>query len=275
MFLRHVRPSFRHFATQASNKPKGSPKLYIAAGVLAVGGAASLYAFRADGPEPKKSTTSMNLICLNNLSKRLLIIRIIEKLFTKEDSTIIFVLGGPGAGKGTQCANLVRDFGFKHLSAGDLLRAERERPGSKYGDLINNYIKEGQIVPMEITIALLEKAMVESGTRKFLIDGFPRKMDQALEFERTICESTAVLYFECPDEEMLKRLLKRGETSGRVDDNEESIKKRFKTFHETSFPVIEFYEKLGKVKKISCLNSPDGVYSEVKNILGNHVLTDN
>ncbi|KAF9907778.1 hypothetical protein BX616_000336, partial [Lobosporangium transversale] len=102
-----------------------------------------------------------------------------------QDATVIFVLGGPGVGKGTQCANLVRDFGFVHLSAGDLLRAEQERPGSQYGDLIRSYIKEGKIVPMEVTIALLENAMLASGQTRFLIDGFPRKMDQALKFEES------------------------------------------------------------------------------------------
>jgi UMP-CMP kinase len=88
------------------------------------------------------------------------------------DTTVVFVLGGPGAGKGTQCANLVKDYAFEHLSAGDLLRAERERPGSKYGDLINDYIKNGQIVPMEITIALLDNAMKASGGKRFLVSLF-------------------------------------------------------------------------------------------------------
>eukprot|EP00158_Paraphelidium_tribonemae_P005648 Partr_v1_DN27445_c1_g1_i2_m71973 putative adenylate kinase len=187
--------------------------------------------------------------------------------FSKETTTCIFVLGGPGAGKGTQCQNIVRDFHFVHLSAGDLLRAERNRPGSQYGELINNYIKEGQIVPMEITIKLLEAAMTESNATRFLIDGFPRKMDQAVAFEEQVCESAMILYFECPDDVMLQRLLKRGETSGRVDDNEESIRKRFVTFHETSYPVIENYKKVGKVREISAINSADRVYEDVKVVL--------
>ncbi|KAJ3103456.1 bifunctional uridylate/adenylate kinase [Phlyctochytrium bullatum] len=182
------------------------------------------------------------------------------------DTSVIFVLGGPGAGKGTQCANLVRDYGFVHLSAGDLLREERNRKGSPYGELINTYIREGQIVPYEITIRLLHAAMLKSTSKRFLIDGFPRAMDQAEAFEREVCQNKLVLYFECPEEEMLKRLLKRGETSGRIDDNIESIKKRFATFRDTSYPVIAHYDKLGKVKKVSCLNSVDGVYNETKRI---------
>jgi len=92
-----------------------------------------------------------------------------------QSTPIIFVLGGPGAGKGTQCANLVRDFGFKHLSAGDLLREEQDREGSEFGEMIKEYIREGQIVPMEVTVKLLENAMREAlekeGSEGFLIDG--------------------------------------------------------------------------------------------------------
>ena len=97
--------------------------------------------------------------------------------FSPSKVSVIFVLGGPGAGKGTQCANLVRDYGFTHLSAGDLLRAEQDRPGSQFGEMIKQYIKEGTIVPMEVTVQLLENAITEkiegSGTGKFLIDGNP------------------------------------------------------------------------------------------------------
>src|SRR5437763_8643303 len=77
----------------------------------------------------------------------------------KDQALVIFVLGGPGAGKGTQCAKLVADYGFKHLSAGDLLREEQDRPGSEFGEMIKTYIKEGTIVPMEVTVQLLENAM--------------------------------------------------------------------------------------------------------------------
>ena len=98
-------------------------------------------------------------------------------LWSKDEVTVLFVLGGPGAGKGTQCQKLVSDYGFKHLSAGDLLREEQDRAGSEFGEMIKTYIKEGTIVPMEVTIKLLENAMrssMESGENKkklFLIDG--------------------------------------------------------------------------------------------------------
>ncbi|ODQ55293.1 uridylate kinase [Saitoella complicata NRRL Y-17804] len=193
-----------------------------------------------------------------------------EKLtstFDPEHVTVIFVLGGPGAGKGTQCANLVRDYGFKHLSAGDLLRAEQEREGSQYGELIRTHIKEGKIVPMEVTIKLLEKAMGEAvvrGSTRFLIDGFPRKMDQAVAFEKSVCPSKFTLFFTCSESTMLSRLLHRGETSGRDDDNVESIKKRFRTFVETSMPVVQYFEGKGKVLKVSCEESVEAVYGQVR-----------
>jgi len=189
--------------------------------------------------------------------------------FSPNNVTVLFVLGGPGAGKGTQCANLVRDYGFTHLSAGDLLRAEQDRAGSEFGGLIKDCIKNGTIVPMEVTVQLLENAMADtlrqnSGGGKFLIDGFPRKMDQAIQFEETVCPAKFVLFFDCPEEEMQRRLLKRGETSGRADDNAESIKKRFKTFVETSMPVVDYFEKQHRVVRISATKPPNDVYEDVK-----------
>jgi len=186
--------------------------------------------------------------------------------------TVLFVLGGPGAGKGTQCARLVEEFDFCHLSAGDLLRAEQNREGSEFGQLIHNCIKEGTIVPMEVTIKLLENAMAEAiaekrtgegwvnGSGRFLIDGFPRKMDQAIKFEEDVCHASAVLFFTTTEEVMLARLLERGKTSGREDDNAESIKKRFQTYKEQTMPVIEYYEKFGKVAEIDSTVSIDEVY---------------
>lgn len=190
--------------------------------------------------------------------------------FPDNKISVIFVLGGPGAGKGTQCAKLVNEKGFVHLSAGDLLRAEQAREGSKYGELIATYIKEGNIVPQEVTIALLQQAITESyekGNTKFLVDGFPRKMDQALTFEEQIAKSAFTLFFECPENVMLERLLERGKTSGRADDNVESIKKRFRTFIDTSMPVVDYFDKQNKVVKVRCDHPVDQVYGEVLDAL--------
>ncbi|KAG5363402.1 Uridylate kinase [Yarrowia sp. B02] len=190
--------------------------------------------------------------------------------FGPNEVSVIFVLGGPGAGKGTQCAKLVDEYGFVHLSAGDLLRAEQTRPNSQYGKLIADCIKAGSIVPQEVTIGLLKNAMKESvaeGKTRFLVDGFPRKMDQALKFEEDVAVSKFTLFFECPEEVMLKRLLKRGETSGRTDDNIESIRKRFVTFIETSMPVVDYFETQDRVVVVDCKQDPDVVYSNVKDAL--------
>lgn len=191
--------------------------------------------------------------------------------FTPDQAFVVFVLGGPGAGKGTQCSNLVKDYGFVYLSAGDLLREEQDRVGSRHGELISTYIKEGKIVPQEITIELLQQAMhksIQSGkTTRFLIDGFPRKMDQAITFEEDIAASQLVLFFSCPEEVMLQRLLKRGETSGRSDDQLDSIKKRFQTFKNVSMPVVEYFDSVNKVVMVRCDQSPAKVYSDVKEAL--------
>lgn len=93
-------------------------------------------------------------------------------------------------------------------------------------------------------------------------------MDQAIKFEEAVCPSQFVLFFDCPEDVMLQRLIKRGQTSGRADDNEESIKKRFKTFVETSMPVVDYFEEKGKVVKVSAIKSPDQVYEDVKKAFG-------
>ncbi|KAG2501792.1 hypothetical protein HYH03_000292 [Edaphochlamys debaryana] len=179
------------------------------------------------------------------------------------DAQIVFVLGGPGSGKGTQCDKIKADFECVHLSAGDLLRAEVSS-GSEIGQKCEALMKEGKLVPVAVTLNLLKRDMIQSGGKFFLIDGFPRAMDQADAFEKAIKPCEAVLFFDCPEEEMEKRLLKRGETSGRSDDNAETIRKRFKTFVEQSLPVKEHYLGLGKCHVLSAVPPPDEVYVGVK-----------
>ncbi|CAN7025082.1 unnamed protein product [Brassica rapa subsp. trilocularis] len=176
--------------------------------------------------------------------------------------TVIFVLGGPGSGKGTQCAYIVEHYGYTHLSAGDLLRAEI-KSGSENGTMIQSMIKEGKIVPSEVTIKLLQKAIQENGNDKFLIDGFPRNEENRAAFEKvTEIEPKFVLFFDCPEEEMERRLL--GRNQGREDDNIETIRKRFKVFLESSLPVIQYYEAKGKVRKIHAAKPIEDVFQEVK-----------
>ncbi|KAI8904924.1 adenylate kinase-domain-containing protein [Powellomyces hirtus] len=178
---------------------------------------------------------------------------------------IVLVLGGPGCGKGTQCARISKDYNYTHLSAGDLLRDE-VATGSDLGKELDAMMKEGKIVPMHVTIRLLTAAMQKAPptAEGFLIDGFPRQLDQAVAFEEQIRACKFVLYFECSDALLEKRLLKRGETSGRADDNIATIKKRFRTFVETSMPVIEAYATKGKCVQITSEPPVDEVYEMVK-----------
>ncbi|GAB2290220.1 hypothetical protein Dimus_024501 [Dionaea muscipula] len=175
---------------------------------------------------------------------------------------VVFVLGGPGSGKGSQCANIVEHFGYTHLSAGDLLRAEI-KSGSENGTMIQNMIKEGKIVPSEVTIKLLQRAIQENGNDKFLIDGFPRNEENRAAFESvTGISPEFVLFFDCPEEELERRLL--GRNQGREDDNIETIRKRFKVYMESSLPVIEYYNSKGKVRKIDAAKPVEAVFEDVK-----------
>eukprot|EP00891_Asterochloris_glomerata_P004606 jgi/Astpho2/4606/Aster-00181 len=210
-------------------------------------------------------------------------------------SKIVFVLGGPGSGKGTQCERIVAKYGYKHLSSGDLLRDE-VKSGSELGKALEDTMKEGKLVPTElqgvgpscaassiasitstpvasracvlqVTIALLRKAMVKSGARKFLVDGFPRALDQAEIFERDIKPCQLVIFFDCPEATMEERLLGRGKTSGRADDNADTIKKRFHTFVNSSMPVVTHYEREGKLHKISAVPPAEEVFEHVQRVL--------
>lgn len=183
---------------------------------------------------------------------------------------VIFVLGGPGAGKGTQCENIVRDFGYVHLSAGELLREERQRPGSQFGEEIETHIKNGTIVPVQITCSLLKRAMESSGKDRFLIDGFPRNHDNLDGWNKEmsgVATVIRVLFFNCPEEVCVERCLSRGKTSGRTDDNEESLKKRIKTYNESTMLIIEHYRKLNLVSEINAGNSREAVFEDVKKVL--------
>jgi UMP-CMP kinase len=179
------------------------------------------------------------------------------------EPVVIFVLGGPGAGKGTQCSRLAEEYGLVHLSAGDLLREEQSRAESEYSVLIQEHLREGIIVPGHITIALLKKAMAKYPKHTiFLIDGFPRAMDQAWDFEVGVFPAKCILFFSCTEDVLLERLTKRSSGSGRTDDNIESIKKRFKTFQNTSLPVVHWYEQHSMVRQVDCSGSQDDVFKK-------------
>ena len=175
---------------------------------------------------------------------------------------VVFVLGGPGAGKGTQCGLIVENLGYTHLSAGDLLRAER-KSGSAQGQMIDEYIKEGKIVPVEVTVKLLLDAIRKDGGQRFLVDGFPRNTNNLSGWQQVTdgeLQVGGVLFYDCPEEIMQERLLERGKTSGRTDDNLESIKKRFDTYTRETAPIIEYYKHQELVHKIDGTREVDTVW---------------
>ena len=195
----------------------------------------------------------------------------------QKDTTVIFILGGPGAGKGTISERIQSDFKLVHLSAGELLRAERKQPGSQYGEVIEKHLTEGKVVPSEVTVMLLQRAMGEAGFQggRFLIDGFPRNIENLNTWEKLMNEKVEVpfiLHLVCSEEVMLNRLLKRGESSGRSDDNIDSIKKRFHTYNQETLEIIKYYDQKGKNRDVNSDRTVQEIYEEVEGIFKQHGL---
>lgn len=180
---------------------------------------------------------------------------------------IIWVLGGPGSGKGTQCVKIVEKFGYTHISSGDLLRAE-VASGSDLGKSCEAIMKSGSLVPTGVIMDLMKKAILEAvaTSKGYLIDGLPRELGQAKIFEEEISTCALVLNFEVSDETLKARLLERGKGSGRVDDqNMDTILARIETFHNISEPVIKQYASL--CKTINAERPVDEVFVDVETVL--------
>jgi adenylate kinase family enzyme len=180
---------------------------------------------------------------------------------------VVFVLGGPGAGKGTMCELAESQLGWKHLSMGDLLRAEREA-GGETATTIEEFISAGKLVPNEITVRLLRDTMERitrtTGKNNFLLDGFPRSLNNLEGWYEIFGEETELpkmLYLECPYEVLEKRIMGRAKYSGRVDDNIESMKLRFDTFKAETLPTVELFKSKGKCIEIDTSQDRQTVYS--------------
>ncbi|XP_078045205.1 cytidine/uridine monophosphate kinase Dak1 isoform X2 [Augochlora pura] len=192
---------------------------------------------------------------------------------TVPKNEVLFILGGPGSGKGTLGQCIMKEFGYVHLSAGDLLREERQNTNSMYGELIENFIRDGKIVPVAITCSLLEQAMQkhDSPHKRYLIDGFPRNQDNVNGWNETMfdkCTVKGVLFCECSEEVCTQRCLKRGAGgSGRTDDNKEVLIKRHETYIMDTLPIIEYYKKQNLVFKINSMQEKDTVFADAKKIL--------
>lgn len=177
---------------------------------------------------------------------------------------ICFVIGGPGSGKGTQCEMLVAKHGLAHFSSGDLLRAE-VASGSERGKQLSATMAEGKLVSMDVVIQLLKEAVdksyAEHPEKIILLDGFPREIEQAVKFEEKICPATYVLSFDCSNATMTERLLSRAKTSGRVDDNIETIKKRLVTFETATAPVLDYYKNAGRLVSVSAETDKQTIFA--------------
>ncbi|XP_078281886.1 adenylate kinase isoenzyme 5-like isoform X1 [Rhinoraja longicauda] len=181
---------------------------------------------------------------------------------------IIFVVGGPGSGKGTQCEQVVQKYGYTHLSTGDLLRAE-VTSGSEKGKSLHAIMEKGELVPLDTVLEMLRDAMIAKAdvSKGFLIDGYPREVKQGEEFEKKIGPPSLLLYIDAGKETMVKRLLERGKTSGRADDNEETITKRLETYYKATEPVINYYQNRKIVRKINAEGTVDEVFAQVATAL--------
>jgi len=219
------------------------------------------------------SSRCNKLLTVSAPARRLSILHATSEQTVPNKHKVMFVLGGPGSGKGTQCAKLVDEFGFTHLSAGELLRSARAS-GTEHGQMIDDYIKEGKIVPVGVSLGLLKTAMdtmsnIETkGTSPiFLVDGFPRNADNVNGWNEIMSGSAdvlCVLFMDCTREHQEKRVLLRGLTSGRTDDNLASARKRFETYEAETLPVVEVYRKLGLLRSISAEADPESVYEATR-----------
>jgi len=180
----------------------------------------------------------------------------------------LILFGPPGSGKGTQSERIVERFGLIHLSTGNLLRQEIHDK-TPLGLEAKNFMDKGQLVPDEVVIGMIDSCLEKHPQSKgFLFDGFPRTIAQAEALDKLLSlKKTAiskVLALEVTEDELVKRLLKRGETSGRTDDtNEEVIRKRFHVYKSETEPVAEYYQEQGKLERIQGEGSVDDIFQRL------------
>ena len=188
---------------------------------------------------------------------------------------IIFVLGEPGGGKNTQCDLIEEKYQIIHFSCGDLLR-DAVKENVPEAEEINQYMKEGKIVPAEVTCGLQKKFMIKNGGnyKFYLCDGFPRNEENLKGFQKTFgdeIEICGVLYIKCDEEVCIERIKARAEGSNekRIDDNIETIKKRFKVMREETLPNLENFKKFTNVWMIDANKPVKEVFQQIDDVLKN------
>lgn len=182
----------------------------------------------------------------------------------------LILFGPPGSGKGTQSEKLIAKYGLKHLSTGDLLRSEISQK-TPLGLEAKSLMDKGQLVPDAVVIGMISSALESNPDAKgFLFDGFPRTsaqaeaLDNLLELKGTSIKT--MLSMEVSEEELISRLLKRGETSGRTDDNNEGvIRARIAEYHKKTAVVADYYKKFDKVVSIKGEGTVEEIFERLSN----------
>ena len=181
----------------------------------------------------------------------------------------LILLGGPGAGKGTQAAKLKEFYGIPHISTGEILREARAK-GTDLGRKAAEYMDAGKLLPDDIILGIVEEKM-KTLPEGFLFDGFPRTILQAEGLDRLLEKSgkflDGVISIEVPDEVVIERLVKRAEIEGRSDDNRETIENRLRVYYQQTEPLKEYYHKRSILKSIEGLGTVEEVFNRIKAVL--------
>ena len=183
----------------------------------------------------------------------------------------VVIFGPPGAGKGTQSKKIIEKYGLKHVSTGELLRAEIAS-GSELGERIKAIIDKGKLISDELITDILTNELENLGDVPGVIfDGYPRTVNQAEILDRILAdwgtEVSVMIDLEVEEEELVKRLLKRAEIMGRSDDTIDVIKKRLQVYHKKTEPVIDYYKKTGKYKEIDGSGTIDEIFARIEKVL--------
>lgn len=190
----------------------------------------------------------------------------------------IVIFGAPGSGKGTQSERLIRDYGLHHISTGELLRDHIAR-GTELGKIADQYISNGQLIPDDLMIRVLEHHIEENRDKiasGVIFDGFPRTIAQAEALGELLkkyqTDVHAVVGLEVAEDELVRRMIERGRQSGRSDDNPETIKKRLDVYHNSTSPLRDYYKGKGKYHAIDGNGDVDSIYGTIRESLGRHGL---
>ena len=186
----------------------------------------------------------------------------------------IVIFGAPGSGKGTQSDLMIQHYGLEHISTGDVLRSEIKK-GTELGKLAASYIDGGNLIPDDLMISILAKVYdgYGRGHKGVIFDGYPRTITQAEALEKMLNERgdriAAMIELDVPEDELMKRLILRGQQSGRADDNEETIKKRLVIYHQQTQPLIEWYKNEGLHHHINGHGTLERIFSDIRKVIDN------